>query len=135
MFRKLDMSKKNSLDRSSGVLGVVLSPSKELCMQSAAVCQKLVRMLPWLVVGTLSGGENPKSEKARVRKGYHLLFATPGRLIYHIENTSALGFSKEFFSCFVMDEADRLLDMGFDKQVRLIFEHVVKKLDEADELA
>lgn len=47
-------------------------------------------MMPQLVIGSLSGGENPKSEKWRIRKGLHVLFATPGRLIYHIENTSSL---------------------------------------------
>ncbi|CAD7963825.1 unnamed protein product [Amoebophrya sp. A25] len=108
------------LTREEGVMAVVLSPTKELALQSLAVCEKLTRMLPWLVCGALAGGENPKSEKARIRKGIHLLFATPGRLNYHLEFTSAWNASPRFQS-FVLDEADRLLDMGFEKQIKSIY--------------
>lgn len=112
----------------AGVLGVVLSPTKELSNQSAAVCEDVVRMLPWLVVGSLSGGDNPKSEKARIRRGLHLVFATPGRLNYHLEQTASWKVFSSNFQGFVLDEADRLLDMGFEKQVKRIFTSVVGEL-------
>lgn len=37
-----------------------------------------------VILGDLKGGENPKKEKARLRKGVNILFATPGRLLYHL---------------------------------------------------
>eukprot|EP00392_Amoebophrya_sp_AT5.2_P004579 g4587.t1 len=124
-LNKILTAVKAPFSREEGVLGVVLSPTKELSNQSMQVCEKLTRMLPWLVCGSLSGGENPKSEKARIRKGLHLVFATPGRLNYHLENTHSWKVS-ERFQCFVLDEADRLLDMGFEKQIKMIYKSVVK---------
>lgn len=104
--------------RSSGVFAIVLSPSKELCLQTQNVLMKLIRMLPHIVVGSLAGGDNPKKEKARLRKGVNILCGTPGRVLYHLQNTASLDFSA--VELFVLDEADRLLDLGFEQQIRKI---------------
>jgi len=64
----------------------------------------------------LSGGEKRKSEKARLRKGVHVLVATPGRLLDHLKGTTA--FNTAGLRTLVLDEADRLLDLGFDVQVK-----------------
>jgi len=105
--------------RSEGTLAVILAPTKELVLQTQKVAQNLVRMVPSMVCGAVAGGEKPKSEKARLRKGLSILCATPGRLAYHLDHTATLDTSK--VRCFVLDEADRLLDMGFEPQVRLIY--------------
>jgi len=112
-------------DRSHGTVVLVLSPTKELCQQSHQVCESLTTMLPWLVSCQVSGGENPKSEKARLRKGVHVLFATPGRIAYHMEHSAGWKIATNM-SCFIMDEADRLLDLGFEKTVKQIHEKIVK---------
>jgi len=112
-------------DRSNGTMVLVLSPTKELCHQSHQVCVQLTTMLPWLVSCQVSGGENPKSEKARLRKGVHILFATPGRIAYHMEHSAGWKVATNM-SCFIMDEADRLLDLGFEKTVKQIHEKIVK---------
>jgi len=109
--------------RSKGTLAVILSPTKELALQTLKVAQDLVRMVPSLVCGAVAGGEKPKSEKARLRKGLALLCATPGRLAYHLQNTEML--KTDNCMCLVLDEADRLLDMGFEPQVRGIHKHLV----------
>ena len=62
-----------------------------------------------------TGGESRSSEKARLRKGVALLVATPGRLLDHLENTAA--FETRRVSWLVLDEADRLLDLGFEAKV------------------
>lgn len=69
----------------------------------------------WIVPGCLIGGEKRKAEKARLRKGVSILVGTPGRLIDHMQNTRALKLDK--VSWLVLDEADRLLDMGYEKDV------------------
>ena len=69
----------------------------------------------WLVPGSLSGGERRKSEKARLRRGVAILVCTPGRLLDHLKATKC--FRRELLRWLVLDEADRLLDMGFEKQV------------------
>lgn len=66
------------------------------------------------------GGENPKKEKARLRKGVTILFATPGRLLYHLKHTNSFLFSK--LKYIVFEEADRTLDMGFKKDLEEIVE-------------
>ncbi len=60
-----------------------------------------------LVAGCLSGGEKRKSEKARLRKGIHILVATPGRLLDHLQTTAC--FSWSGLRYLVLDEADRLV--------------------------
>mmetsp|Transcript_43032 Transcript_43032/g.96849 ORF Transcript_43032/g.96849 Transcript_43032/m.96849 type:complete len:801 (-) Transcript_43032:35-2437(-) len=115
--------------RTEGVLSVVLSPTKELCLQTLKVAQNLMRMVPNFVCGAVAGGEKPKSEKARLRKGLSLLCATPGRLAYHLDHTATLDTNK--VRCMVLDEADRLLDMGFEPQVRLIYRKLTGVFEDA----
>lgn len=63
----------------------------------------------------MTGGEKRKAEKARLRRGCSILVATPGRLLDHIKNTEALKTND--VKCFVLDEADRMLDMGYEKDI------------------
>ena len=66
--------------------------------------------------GSVAGGENKNKEKARLRKGVHVLVATPGRLLDHLQNTTA--FQTSELKWLVLDEADRLLDLGFEQKIR-----------------
>jgi len=106
------------LDRKDGTYAIVISPTRELCLQIYEVLEKLVRPFAWLVPGHVIGGEKKKSEKARLRKGITILVATPGRLLDHLNNSYAFTTSKLRF--LVFDEADRLLDMGFETEIRNI---------------
>lgn len=72
----------------------------------------------------MCGGENRKSEKDRIRKGINVLIGTPGRLLDHVLHTGALKVDK--VRCLVLDEADRLLDMGFRKDIVSLVEHIDK---------
>ena len=65
--------------------------------------------------GSIHGGENRAKEKARLRKGVTVLVATPGRLLDHLQNTAA--FRTEELRWLVLDEADRLLDLGFEQKI------------------
>ena len=103
------------IDRSHGTLAVILSPTRELAAQTYAVLEWLCRAAVWIVPGCVTGGEKRQSEKARLRKGVTILVATPGRLKDHLAHTQS--FLHSSCSWFVLDEADRLLDMGFEKDV------------------
>lgn len=61
------------------------------------------------------GGENPKKEKARLRKGCTVLVCTPGRFLYHLKNTKHITLTR--LQYLIIDEADRMLDMGFEKEM------------------
>ena len=105
--------------RESGLCAIVLSPTRELCLQIYNVLERVLQRFHWVVAAALMGGEKRKSEKARLRKGLHVMVATPGRFIDHMEKTASLlsSVAKGNLRFFVLDEADRLLDAGFSKQI------------------
>ncbi|KAJ0396941.1 hypothetical protein ATCC90586_008875 [Pythium insidiosum] len=108
------------LTRDDGCLALILAPTRELCLQIQETAIKLTKAFVFLVPGVVVGGEKKKSEKARLRKGISILIATPGRLADHLVNTQSFTYSRLQF--LVLDEADRLLDMGFQKQITQILE-------------
>ncbi|KAK5933156.1 hypothetical protein CgunFtcFv8_004805 [Champsocephalus gunnari] len=106
------------VSRSDGPLAVVIVPTRELAQQTFQTFQKLLKPFTWIVPGVLMGGEKRKSEKARLRKGINILVSTPGRLVDHIKNTLVIAFSSVRW--LILDEADRILDLGFEKDLTVI---------------
>ena len=112
------------LDRSSGLFALILAPTRELTHQISSVLTRLLRPLPWLVAGTVTGGSTKNHEKSRIRKGINILIATPGRLADHLEHTEALDMSSVRW--LVLDEGDRLMELGFEEEIK----GIVKSLEE-----
>ncbi|XP_061460444.1 probable ATP-dependent RNA helicase DDX31 isoform X2 [Rhineura floridana] len=110
------------IQRSDGPYALVLVPTRELALQSFETIQKLLKPFTWIVPGVLMGGEKKKSEKARLRKGINILIATPGRLVDHINSTRCIHFRR--IQWLILDEADRILDLGFEKAVAAILNAV-----------
>ncbi|KAG7304030.1 hypothetical protein JYU34_010955 [Plutella xylostella] len=106
------------INRHDGIRVVIVVPTRELAVQTYELLIKLVKPFTWLVPGLLSGGQKRKSEKAILRKGLNVLVGTPGRINDHLRHTQSLNFCKT--GCLVLDEADRLLDMGYEKDVAAI---------------
>ncbi|XP_055389810.1 probable ATP-dependent RNA helicase CG8611 [Condylostylus longicornis] len=106
------------LTRNSGIMALVIVPTRELAIQTYEVLIKLLKPFTWIVSGYLCGGEKRKSEKARLRKGINILVGTSGRLLDHLLNTDSFKLDKLKF--FVLDEADRLLELGYEKDVSKI---------------
>ncbi|XP_078737406.1 ATP-dependent DNA helicase DDX31 isoform X1 [Lampetra fluviatilis] len=106
------------ITRADGPYALIIVPTRELAMQSFNAVQQLLKPFSWVVPGVLMGGEKRKSEKARLRKGINVLVATPGRLVDHIHHTETLSFAR--VAHLVLDEADRLLDLGFEKDLTII---------------
>ncbi|KAB8228181.1 putative ATP-dependent RNA helicase [Aspergillus alliaceus] len=111
--------------RDSGLFAIILAPTRELCKQISVVLEGLLRCAHWIVAGTVIGGEKKKSEKARLRKGLNILVATPGRLADHLENTQALDVSNVRW--LVLDEGDRLMELGFEKELQGIIEKLTAR--------
>jgi ATP-dependent RNA helicase DDX31/DBP7 len=122
----------NKYDRTSGLFAIILTPTRELAKQIETVLETLTAGT-WIVPGWLLGGERKKSEKARLRKGVNILVATPGRLADHLETTQA--FDTSFVRWIVLDEGDRLVDMGFletvGKILRVVEGRVQHRLQKA----
>uniref|UniRef100_A0AAY4ELI0 ATP-dependent RNA helicase n=1 Tax=Denticeps clupeoides TaxID=299321 RepID=A0AAY4ELI0_9TELE len=106
------------IKRSDGPLAVIMVPTRELAKQTFEIFQKLLKPFTWIVPGVLMGGEKRKAEKARLRKGINILISTPGRLVDHIKNTLSIAFSAVRW--LILDEADRILDLGFEKDLTVI---------------
>lgn len=132
----LPLSRLSYIDRSIGTLAIVLAPTRELAQQIEKVLEQILSMalsLPdsdndeiytrWLVSGLLTGGATRTHEKARLRKGVPILVSTPGRLLDHLQNTSSFQCAKTLF--LVLDEADRLMDLGFEETIQ----GIIKALD------
>lgn len=99
-----------AIKREDGTRALIIAPTRELCTQIADVLTKLTRCCIRIVGGSITGGEKRKSEKARLRKGITILVGTPGRLLDHLKFTESFDLTN--LRWIVLDEIDRLLDMG-----------------------
>ena len=102
--------------RDGGTLALILVPTRELARQVYKYCQQL-SVHTAIRAGIITGGENFKYQKSMIRKNPEIIIATPGRLLEHIEKTTIDLNSLQFL---VLDEADRMLDMGFSDDVLTI---------------
>ena len=118
-------SKETQVHRDSGLFAIVLAPTRELCKQIATVLEKILRCAPWIVGTTVIGGESKQSEKARLRKGVNILIATPGRLADHLDNTEVLKVGTVRW--LVLDEGDRLMELGFEEEIKGIVEKIGRR--------
>ena len=96
----------------SGVSLLVISPTRELAMQIAKEATALLKRLPKYKVAFAIGGTNKNTEEAQILNGCDILIATPGRLLDHLSD-ERVKWNFRNLDTLVLDEADRLLDMGF----------------------
>ena len=99
----------------TGVL--IVSPTRELCVQIYGVVTELSKYHNF-THGLVMGGTNQRAEQIRLQKGVNLLVGTPGRLLDHLQNCK--GFIYNNLQLFIVDEADRILEIGFEKELREI---------------
>ncbi|MDP3697771.1 MAG: DEAD/DEAH box helicase [Candidatus Taylorbacteria bacterium] len=106
--------------RGSQGIGLILLPTRELALQADEMLQKIGRSLG-LVTAVLIGGEPMGRQLMALRHRPNIIIATPGRLVDHIENNN---LKLDSVRIIVLDEADRMLDIGFEPQIRKIFRFV-----------
>lgn len=99
------------------VQALVLCPTRELCGQVAREIRKLGRRHPGLQVLVLAGGEPSRPQANSLESGVHIVVGTPGRTLDHL-NRGNLDLNPLRF--LVLDEADRMLDMGFADEMEKI---------------
>ena len=116
----LHLLAKNQVDRRTGSMprALVLVPTRELAMQVSARAIELVKHLPVAVmVRTAFGGVSVNPQMLALRGGADLVIATPGRLL-DLERQNALSLAE--VRHLVLDEADKLLDLGFMDEMTAI---------------
>ncbi|TKR59256.1 hypothetical protein L596_028956 [Steinernema carpocapsae] len=104
---------------------IVISPTRELSMQIYGVLSELLEKHPAFTHGLVMGGTNRNSEVEKLQKGINFLVATPGRLLDHLQNTEC--FMVRNLKCLIIDEADRILDIGFEQEMQQIMRILPKK--------
>ena len=110
------------INRTDGPYAIILLPTRELAVQSYEIIENLCRTFVWIVPGLIVGGEKRKAEKSRIRKGINIVVGTPGRLLDHLNTTKSLSLKN--LLVLIFDEADRLLDMGFEQTMSQILYHI-----------
>ncbi len=96
---------------------IIVSPTRELALQIFQVATELMKHHSQ-TYGIVIGGANRRAEADKLGKGINLLVATPGRLLDHLQNTQ--GFVYKNLRTLVIDEADRILEVGFEDEMRQI---------------
>jgi len=110
MLNRLDM-------RTRALKGIVLCPTRELSAQVAREMRRLGRRHRGLQVLVLAGGEPLAPQAGALERGAHLAVGTPGRVLDHLRR-GILDLSQ--IETIVLDEADRMLDMGFEEDMQEI---------------
>jgi ATP-dependent RNA helicase DDX18/HAS1 len=122
----LELLNKIQFTRKQGTGAIIISPTRELSLQIYGVLRDLVEHAGLLQThGLVIGGANRKAEADRLVKGVNILVSTPGRLLDHLANTKGFQFQK--LQMLVIDEADRILDQGFEEDMHQIIKLLPKE--------
>lgn len=100
---------------------IIITPTRELALQIFGVAHDLLKYHTF-THGVIMGGANRKNEVEKLLKGVAILVATPGRLLDHLQNTK--GFVYENLQCLIIDETDRMMEIGFEEEMH----HIVRIL-------
>jgi ATP-dependent RNA helicase DDX10/DBP4 len=106
-----------------GLGALIISPTRELAIQIFEVLRKIGRHHTFSA-GLIIGGRSLQEEQERLGR-MNILVCTPGRMLQHMDQTAA--FEVDNLQMLVLDEADRIMDMGFQTAVDAIVEHLPKK--------
>lgn len=106
------------------VQGLVLCPTRELAEQVGQALRRLACMMPNVKIINLSGGIPMKPQLDSLRHGAHIIVGTPGRVLKHLIKGS---LTLDKLRTLVLDEADRMLDMGFFDDIKAIISSCAKQ--------
>ena len=103
---------------------IILCPTRELCLQIADDLIEYSQYLPGLKILPVYGGSSIESQIKTLKRGVHIIVATPGRLIDLINRRTV---NLEDIRNVVLDEADEMLNMGFSESIDEILSHIPKE--------
>ncbi|KAH9386690.1 ATP-dependent RNA helicase DDX3X [Nematocida major] len=104
------------------IKALILTPTRELALQIHSETELLSKGMS-ISAGCVYGGVYRSDQKADIRRGLDLVIGTPGRILDFIKDAT-VNFDLSAVQMLVFDEADRMLDMGFEKQIREILQHL-----------
>ncbi|KAF2094909.1 DEAD-domain-containing protein [Rhizodiscina lignyota] len=109
----------------AGLGAMIISPTRELAIQIFDVLCKIGRKGHLFAAGLIIGGKSLREEQDALAR-MNIVVCTPGRILQHLSQTASFSFSVDSLQMLVLDEADRILDMGFQRDVDAIIEYLPK---------
>ncbi|MFK5882219.1 MAG: ATP-dependent RNA helicase DbpA [Sulfurospirillum sp.] len=106
------------------VQSLVICPTRELCEQVASELRNIAKFKHNIKILTLCGGVAFGPQLGSLRHGAHIVVGTPGRLLRHLEKES---LKLDNIATLVLDEADRMLDMGFIEEMQKVISYIPNK--------
>ena len=111
----------NKISSEGKVSGLILTPTRELAQQVSEVCNSLLGYKSNINLALIVGGASMQNQLVQLKKRPKIIIGTPGRINDLLEKKSLI---LKYFNYFVLDEADRMLDMGFQDQVEKIIQYL-----------
>ena len=122
----IEILTKVQFTRKQGTGAIIISPTRELSLQIYGVLRDIIETAGYPQThGLVMGGANRKAEAEKLVKGVNILVSTPGRLLDHLANTA--GFNYQRLLVLVIDEADRILEQGFEDDMHQIIKHIPRQ--------
>ena len=117
LLQNLDFSEKKTL-------ALILAPTRELCVQITSDIKKFASGMPGVRVTAVYGGASIQTQISELRRGSHIISATPGRLIDLLDRGAV---NLQDVRIVVLDEADEMLNMGFQEDIDHILSQTPKE--------
>ena len=111
----------NKISKEGKTSGLILTPTRELAQQVSEVCNSLLGYKSNINLALIVGGSSMQNQLVQLKKRPKIIIGTPGRINDLLEKKSLI---LKYFNYFVLDEADRMLDMGFQDQVEKIIQYL-----------
>ncbi|CAH1135794.1 unnamed protein product [Ceutorhynchus assimilis] len=111
------------LEETDGPVAIIMTPTRELCMQIGKDIKKFTKSLNMYAV-CVYGGTGISEQIAELKRGAEIIVCTPGRMIDMLAANSGKVTNLRRVTYIVLDEADRMFDMGFEPQVMRIIDNV-----------
>ncbi|XP_054266207.1 probable ATP-dependent RNA helicase DDX46 isoform X2 [Macrosteles quadrilineatus] len=111
------------LEANDGPIALIMTPTRELCMQIGKETRKFTKSLNLRVV-CVYGGTGISEQIAELKRGAEIIVCTPGRMIDMLAANNGRVTNLKRVTYIVLDEADRMFDMGFEPQVMRIIENI-----------
>lgn len=121
MFRHI--MDQDAVKDNEGPIALIMTPTRELCVQIHRDCRPFLKILGLRAMAAY-GGAPIKDQIAELKRGAEIVVATPGRMIDLLAANQGRVTSLKRTTFLVLDEADRMFDMGFEPQVMKIFANV-----------
>lgn len=113
----------NWIGEDAGLGAMIISPTRELAVQIFEVLCKLGGKGHYFSAGLLIGGKSLQEEQDALAR-MNIVICTPGRMLQHLSQTASFSFGVDNLQMLVLDEADRLMDMGFQHDIDAIIEYL-----------